>query len=80
MSLDFLAGIVEERIEAALRRGDVDDLPGRGKPLGTDDALMVPDDLRLSCRILRNANCLLEELVLRKEIILTTGVREGCSR
>ena len=61
--------IVEQRIREALDRGDFDDLPGKGKPLPIEDNSMVPDDLRLAYKILKNADCLPPELELRKEIL-----------
>ena len=60
--------IVEQRIQEALKRGDFDDLPGKGKPLPIEDDSMVPDELRLAYKILKNAGCLPPELELQKEI------------
>ena len=61
--------IVEQRIQEALDRGDFDDLPGKGKPIPFEDDRMVPEDLRLAYKILKNADCLPPELELRKEIL-----------
>lgn len=47
--------IVEERIRAAAERGDLSGLPGEGKPLPDEDMAMVPEEMRLVVRILRNA-------------------------
>jgi hypothetical protein len=52
LSLDLLA---EQRIAEAMARGDFDDLPGQGEPLRLDDDPLVPEDLRVAYRILRNA-------------------------
>ncbi|MFH1243143.1 MAG: DnaJ family domain-containing protein [Pseudomonadota bacterium] len=60
--------IVEKRIQEALERGDFDDLPGRGKPIEIEDDSMVPEDLRLAYKVLKNAGCLPPELQLKKEI------------
>ena len=60
--------IVEQRIQEALERGDFDDLPGKGKPIPMEDYSMVPDELRLAYKILKNAGCLPPELELHKEI------------
>ena len=60
--------IVEQRIQEALKRGDFDDLPGKGKPLPIEDDSMVPVELRLAYKILKNAGCLPPELELQKEI------------
>ena len=50
--LDFIA---EQKIAEAIENGDFDDLPGAGKPLELDDDSLVPEDLRLAYRILKNA-------------------------
>jgi hypothetical protein len=66
--MDFLYKIAEERIQEAQREGLFDNLPGKGKPLNLDEDSAVPEDLRLSFKILKNANCLPIEMELRKEI------------
>ncbi len=60
--------IIEEKIREAVERGEFDDLPGKGEPLKIEDESRLPEDLRLSHKILKNANCLPPELELRKEI------------
>jgi len=50
--LDFLA---EQRIAEAVSRGELDELPGAGRPLELDDDKLIPEDLRLAYRILKNA-------------------------
>ena len=60
--------LAEEQIQAAIRRGEFDDLPGSGQPLALDDDAGVPDELRVAYRILRYAGCLPPELTLRNEI------------
>ena len=71
---EFLA---ERRIAQAIANGELDDLPGAGKPLDLDDDALIPQDLRLAYRILKNAGFVpaevqelseirqLEELVVR---------------
>lgn len=61
-------GVVERRIREAQACGDLDDLPGSGRPLALDDDSLVPPELRLAHRILRNAGYIPEELHLRREI------------
>ena len=60
--------IVEQRIEAAIAAGEFDHLPGAGKPLDLDDDRLVPEELRVAHRILRNAGFLPAELETRREI------------
>ena len=50
--LDFIA---EQKIAEAIERGELDGLPGAGRPLALDDDALVPEDLRLAYRILKNA-------------------------
>ena len=47
--------LAEERIRAALEKGELSRLPGEGRPLEFDDDALVPAELRMSNRILRNA-------------------------
>jgi hypothetical protein len=66
--VEYLHRIVEERIQKAQEEGLFDNLPGKGKPLDLDDDSFVPEDLRLTYKILKNAKCLPIEMELRKEI------------
>lgn len=50
-----LEELVERRIEEARRQGAFDDLPGSGRPLELDDDRLVPEELRMAYRILKNA-------------------------
>lgn len=61
-ALPGFAQIVENRITEAIARGELDNLPGAGKPLDLDDDLLVPEEERLACRILRNAGCVPPEV------------------
>ena len=60
--------IVEKRIKEAQKRGDFDDLPGSGEPLEFEDDSRIPEDLRLAYKILKNADCLPPDLLLKREI------------
>ena len=59
--------IVEAKIAEAQRAGAFDDLPGTGKPLVLDDDRLVPDDLRMGYRLLRNAGLVPPEIEARRE-------------
>lgn len=61
-------GLVEQRIRTAMVDGLFDDLPGKGRPLILDDDSLVPEDMRLAHRVLKNAGYLPEELQLRSRI------------
>ena len=61
--------IAERRIQEAILNGELDNLPGKGKPLCLDDERGIPEDLRMAYKILKNADCLPPELELKKEIV-----------
>lgn len=58
--------IAEERIARALVAGEFDALPGSGQPLDLGDDLLVPPEVRMANRILKNAGCLPPELEARR--------------
>ncbi|MCP4113527.1 MAG: DUF1992 domain-containing protein [Desulfobacteraceae bacterium] len=60
--------IVEERIQKAIRQGDLDNLDGHGKPLVFEDDSNIAEELRLAYKILKNADFIPPEIELRKEI------------
>jgi hypothetical protein len=60
--------IAEERIKEAQRAGAFDNLPGKGKPLDLEDLSWVPEDLRISYLVLKNAHVLPPEAELLKDI------------
>jgi len=70
------ADLVEQRIRTAMADGVFDNLPGRGRPLVLDDDSLVPEDMRLAHRVLKNAGYLPEELALRGEIAGIHGMLE----
>lgn len=72
--LDFLA---EERLAEAVSRGELDDLPGAGRPLELDDDPLVPDDLKLAYRILKNAGYVPAEVKAAKKLELAKARIEG---
>lgn len=47
--------LAERMIEEALARGELDNLPGSGRRLDLEDDPLVPEDLRMAYRILKNA-------------------------
>lgn len=56
----------ERHIIEAQRKGEFDNLPGRGEPLILDDDSHVPAELRAGYRLLKNAGCLPPELEQRR--------------
>ena len=63
--LEFLA---ERKIAEAVSRGELDGLPGEGKPLDLDGDALVPEELRLAHRILKNAGFVPPEVRTLNEI------------
>ncbi|MFL9863081.1 DUF1992 domain-containing protein [Paraburkholderia fungorum] len=53
--MKLLDALVEQRIAAAAARGEFDDLPGAGAPLPLEDDVLVPEEVRVANRILKNA-------------------------
>jgi Domain of unknown function (DUF1992) len=76
--------LVEERIQEALRRGEFDHLPGAGRPLALDDDGLVPPEVRIAYRILKNAGFVPPEVLDRREIAELeaelAGIRDGVAR
>jgi hypothetical protein len=66
--MGLMETIAENRIRAAQDEGLFDNLPGQGKPLNLEDDSSVPEDLRLTFKILKNSGCLPIEMELSREI------------
>jgi hypothetical protein len=66
--MGLMETIAENRIRAAQEEGLFSNLPGQGKPLNLEDDRGVPEDLRLTFKILKNASCLPVEMELNREI------------
>jgi hypothetical protein len=47
--------LAERKIAEAIANGELDGLPGTGRPLELDDDSHVPEELRAAYRILKNA-------------------------
>lgn len=67
--MSLIDQLAEKHILAALRQGDLDNLPGTGHTLQLDDDSHVPQELRASYRILKNSGYLPPELALRREAL-----------
>ncbi len=60
--------IAEQRIAEAITRGELENLPGAGRPLDLDDDALIPEDLRMAYRILRNAGFVPPEVEVLRDI------------
>ncbi len=67
-AVGFIERLAEQRILEAQRKGEFDDLAGKGKPLELEDHSDVPEDLRMAYHVLKNAHVLPPEAELMKDI------------
>ena len=68
---------IEEIIQAAMARGEFDNLQGQGKPQDHSDYFSMPEEDRLALTVLKNAGYVPPEVVLLKEIDELRGRRES---
>ncbi|AKG34698.1 DnaJ family domain-containing protein [Paenibacillus durus] len=73
-----MSWLAEQRIEEAMRKGEFRNLPGHGKPLELEDLSGVPEELRMSFKIMKNAGLLPEELQLRAECATLENLLAAC--
>lgn len=67
--MDILQQVAEQKIRAAIARGELDNLSLQGQPIRQDDDGLVPAELRMGYKFLKNAGVLPEELQLKKELL-----------
>jgi Domain of unknown function (DUF1992) len=67
-AVSFIERLAEQRILEAQRKGEFNDLAGKGKPLKIEDHSDVPEDLRMAYHVLKNAHVLPPEAELMKDI------------
>ncbi len=65
--LPGFASIVETKIKNAQKKGEFDNLPGKGKPLEFEE-IKGPEELKLAHKVLKNAGFLPPEIELKKQI------------
>ena len=66
--MSFIDHLVEQKIAEAIACGEFSGLPGEGAPLPKDDAALVPEELRMAYRILRNAGLVPPEVAALRDI------------
>src|SRR5688572_29569609 len=69
--------LAERKIEEAVSRGELDDLPGAGQPLDLSDDALIPEELRLAYRILKNAGFVPPEVEALNEIAQLERIAMG---
>jgi hypothetical protein len=67
-AISFIERLAEQRILEAQRKGEFDNLAGKGKPLELEDYSVLPEDLRMAYHVLKNAHVLPPEAELMKDI------------
>ncbi len=67
-AVGLIERLAEQRILEAQRKGEFNDLAGKGQPLQLEDHSDVPDDLRMAYHVLKNAHVLPPEAELMKDI------------
>ncbi|WLR58348.1 J-domain-containing protein [Guptibacillus hwajinpoensis] len=76
--MDFAWLVAEDKIKTALKNGDFDDLPGKGKRQNLEDLSMIPEDLRIVYKVLKNSGYLSEEVDLKNELLSLEKLLEYC--
>ncbi|WP_027720580.1 DnaJ family domain-containing protein [Maridesulfovibrio zosterae] len=64
----FIHAIAEAKIKEAEHKGDFENLSCSGRPIEYEDDSMIPPDLRMAYKALKNAGYLPPEMQLRKDI------------
>ena len=76
--MSIFQSIAEERIQASIRNGDFESLSGAGKPLALDNDALVPEDLRMAYKMLKNAGYLPPEIIDEREMRSIVDMLETC--
>jgi len=76
--MDVFATIAEQKILEAIRRGELDNLPLKGRPIPPDESAAVPAKWRPSYKILKNAGFLPQELQFNREVLALSDLLAGC--
>lgn len=73
-----LAQIAEMKMREAIKNGELDNLPGKGKPLEIDNMSFIPAELRMAYRIVKNAGLVPVEVSVNKEMDTLKKKIEEC--
>ena len=65
---EISAKIAELKIREAIEKGELNNLPGAGKPIIIDSMLFVPEEERLAYIIMKNSGLVPNEVMLLKEM------------
>ncbi|WP_270182668.1 J-domain-containing protein [Alkalihalobacillus sp. CinArs1] len=77
--MDIAWLIAEDKIRTAIKNGEFNDLPGKGKRQKLEDLSSIPEELRIAYKILKNSGYLPEETQLKKELLTLEEILENCN-
>lgn len=77
--LKLFDAVAEKIILDAMENGEFDNIEGKGKPIQYDDDSMVPPDLRMGFKILKNSGHLPPEIEQEREIRNIKDLLAGCT-
>ncbi|BCL59520.1 DUF1992 domain-containing protein [Desulfomarina profundi] len=66
--MNSIAFIAEQKIQEAMKKGDLTVERWKNRPLPMEDDSLVPDDLKMAYKILKNSGYLPPEIEERKEV------------
>jgi len=66
--------LADAKIAAAIEAGELANLPGAGKPLDLGEDPLVPEDLRVAWRFLKNSGFVPPEIAERRERVALVGL------
>ncbi|ACV63903.1 conserved hypothetical protein [Desulfofarcimen acetoxidans DSM 771] len=75
---DTFARVAEFKIREAIKKGELKDLPGAGKPIVIENMAFVPKEERLAYIIMKNSGLVPNEVALLKEIESLGKLMDEC--
>ena len=75
---EILGKIAESKIREAIKKGELKNLPGAGKPVNIDNMNFIPYEERLAYTVMKNAGLVPDEVVLKKEMETLQNSIAGC--
>ncbi|MDR0270114.1 DnaJ family domain-containing protein [Paenibacillus sp.] len=76
--MSIMSWLAEQRINEAMNRGEFEDLSGKGKPLEFEELSHIPEDLRMSYKIMKNAGLVPQEMQLHEELLKLQDLIHAC--
>lgn len=71
--------IAEDKIKAAIEKGELDNLPGKGKPLVfKDDYPGMSNDMKMAFRMMKNAGFIDDKTAVHKELLNVNDLIRLC--